>query len=106
MAIKLSGEIVLVTGGNSVGSSAQSVCRPERASSLGVAGSPEFDVVVREIGSKTTAASAESPKIDDLEGTFKQIKEEKGRFDILCPVLVWAAPFQWGRSPKKSSISR
>ena len=62
IAIKLSGEIVLVTGGNSVGSATQKRLSPKKGAFITSRGQPVFDVAVKEIGSKTTAASADVSK--------------------------------------------
>ena len=60
MAIKLAGELVLVVGFNSVGSAVQKMfVAQELCLHCGSRGSREFDVIVKEIGSKTTAASTD-----------------------------------------------
>ena len=53
---------MLVTGGNSVGSATQKRSSPKKGAFITGRGQPVFDVAVKEIGSKTTAASADVSK--------------------------------------------
>jgi NAD(P)-dependent dehydrogenase (short-subunit alcohol dehydrogenase family) len=82
---KLSGKIALITGGNSgiglatakrfVAEGAYVYITGRRQNSL--------DEAVKEIGSNVTAVQGDVSKLADLDRLFEQIKQEKGRLDVV-----------------------
>ena len=82
---KLSGKIALVTGGNSgiglatakrfVAEGAYVYITGRRQESLAAA--------VKEIGTNVTAIQGDVSKLDDLKRLFVQIKQEKGKLDVV-----------------------
>lgn len=82
---KLDGKIALVTGGNSgiglatakrfVAEGAHVYITGRRQESLHAA--------VKEIGSNVTAVQGDVSKLDDLDRLFAQIRQEKGKLDVV-----------------------
>src|SRR6266849_2579507 len=82
---KLEGKIALITGGSTgIGlatakefvSEGAYVFRTGRRES-------ELNAAVKEIGSNVTAVQGDVSKLDDLDRLFAQIKQEKGKLDIV-----------------------
>ena len=82
---KLEGKIALITGGSSgIGlatakefvSEGAYVFMTDRRES-------ELNAAVKEIGSNVTAVQGDVSKLDDLDRLFAQIKQEKGKLDIV-----------------------
>ena len=82
---KLEGKVALITGGNSgiglatakafVGEGAYVFITGRRAK--------ELDAAVKEIGKNVTGVPGDVSKLGDLDRLFAQIRQEKGRLDIV-----------------------
>ena len=82
---KLDGKIALVTGGNSgIGLAAAKALATEGAYVF-ITGrrEPELAAAVREIGNNVTSVSGDVSNLGDLDRLFAQIKQERGRLDIV-----------------------
>ncbi len=85
MSKKLEGKIALVTGGSTgigLGSAKELVAQGAFVYITGRRQSA-LDEAVKTIGSNVTAIRADSSKLADLDEVYEQIKEEKGRVDIV-----------------------
>src|SRR5579863_2250593 len=86
MAGKLEGKIALVTGGSSgIGlATAQSFVKEGAFVYITGRRQAELDKAVKTIGgTQVKAVRADSASLADLDGLFAQIKQEKGRVDVL-----------------------
>ena len=84
MARKLEGKIAVVTGGSSgIGLATAKLFAAEGAHVF-VTGrrKPELDAAVASIGN-ATGIQVDSAKLADLDKLFKQVKDSKGRIDVL-----------------------
>ncbi len=85
MAGKLEGKIALVTGGSSgIGlATAQSFVKEGAFVYITGRRQAELDKAVKAIGKQVVAIRADASKLADLDKLFAQIKEEKGRLDVV-----------------------
>ena len=85
MAGKLEGKIALVTGGSTGIGLATAKRFVAEGAYVFITGrrQPELDAAVKEIGSNMTAIKADASKLSDLDALYAQIKQEKGRVDVL-----------------------
>jgi len=82
---KLEGKIALVTGGSTgigLATAKEFVSEGAYVFMTGRRES-ELNAAVKEIGSNVTAVQGDVSKLDDLDRLFAQIKQEKGRLDIV-----------------------
>jgi len=85
MAGKLEGKIALVTGGSSgIGlATAQEFVREGAYVYITGRRQSELDKAVKTIGKQVTAVRADVASLTDLDRLFGQIKQEKGRLDVV-----------------------
>lgn len=85
MTGKLEGKIALVTGGSSgIGlATAQQFVKEGAFVYITGRRQAELDKAVKAIGSHVKAVRADASNLADLDGLFTQIKQEKGRLDIV-----------------------
>ncbi len=85
MAKKLEGKIALVTGGSTGIGLATAQRFVEEGAYVFITGrrQAELDGAVKTIGAHVTAIQADSSNLADLDRVFAQIKQEKGRVDVL-----------------------
>src|SRR5580693_6916444 len=85
MAGKLEGKIALVTGGSSgIGlATAQNFVKEGAFVYITGRRQAELDKAVKAIGSQVKSVRADSSNLDDLDRLFAQIKQEKGRLDVV-----------------------
>jgi NAD(P)-dependent dehydrogenase (short-subunit alcohol dehydrogenase family) len=85
MAGKLEGKITLVTGGSSgIGlATAQNFVKEGAFVYITGRRQAELDKAVKAIGSQVKSVRADSSNLDDLDRLFAQIKQEKGRLDVV-----------------------
>jgi NAD(P)-dependent dehydrogenase (short-subunit alcohol dehydrogenase family) len=85
MAGKLEGKIALVTGGSSgIGlATAQNFVKEGAFVYITGRRQVELDKAVKAIGSQVKAVRADSSNLADLDRLFAQIKQEKGRLDVV-----------------------
>ncbi len=82
---KLEGKIALITGGSSgigLATAKEFVSEGAYVFMTGRRES-ELNAAVKEIGSNVTAVQGDVSKLDDLDRLFAQIKQEKGKLDIV-----------------------
>jgi NAD(P)-dependent dehydrogenase (short-subunit alcohol dehydrogenase family) len=81
----LSEKVALVTGGNSGIGLAAATRLVSEGAYVFITGRREDELAqaVEEIGQKVTGIQADVSKMADLDRLFNQIKEEKGRLDVL-----------------------
>src|ERR1700758_3995970 len=82
---KLDGKIALITGGNSGIGLATAKRFVSEGAYVFITGrrQKELDTAVKEIGKNVTAVQGDVSKLADLDRLFAQIKEEKGKLDIV-----------------------
>ena len=82
---KLDGKIALVTGGNSGIGLATAKALAREGAYVFITGrrEPELAAAVKEIGSNATGVPGDVSNLGDLDRLFAQIKQEKGRLDIV-----------------------
>lgn len=82
---KLEGKIALVTGGSSGIGLATARQFVKEGAYVYITGrrQSELDKAVKTIGKQVTAVRADASKLVDLDQLFAQIKEEKGRLDVV-----------------------
>lgn len=82
---KLEGKIALVTGGSSgIGlATAQQFVKEGAYVYITGRRQSELDKAVKTIGKQVTAVQADASKLADLDRLFAQIKDEKGRLDVV-----------------------
>jgi NAD(P)-dependent dehydrogenase (short-subunit alcohol dehydrogenase family) len=82
---KLEGKIALVTGGSSGIGLATAQQFVKEGAHVYITGrrQSELDKAVKAIGKRVTAVRADASKLADLDRLFAQIKEEKGRLDVV-----------------------
>lgn len=85
MAGKLEGKIALVTGGSSgIGlATAQNFVKEGAFVYITGRRQAELDKAVKAIGAQVKAVRADSSNLADLDRLFAQIKQEKGRLDVV-----------------------
>jgi NAD(P)-dependent dehydrogenase (short-subunit alcohol dehydrogenase family) len=85
MSGKLEGKIALVTGGNSGIGLATAQRFVKEGAYVYITGrrQPELDRAVKTIGANVTAVRADASNLADLDQLYAQIKQEKGRLDIV-----------------------
>jgi NAD(P)-dependent dehydrogenase (short-subunit alcohol dehydrogenase family) len=85
MSGKLEGKIALVTGGNSGIGLATAQRFVKEGAYVYVTGrrQPELDQAVKIIGANVTAVRGDASNLADLDKLYAQIKQEKGRLDIV-----------------------
>lgn len=85
MADKLKGKIALVTGGNSGIGLATAQEFVSEGAFVYITGrrQPELDQAVKAIGGNAVAVRADVSNLADLDRLYAQIKEEKGRLDVV-----------------------
>ena len=82
---KLEGKVALVTGGNSgigLATAKRFVCEGAYVFITGRR-KHELDVAVREIGRNVTGVQGDVSKLGDLDRLFAQIKQDKGKLDVV-----------------------
>src|SRR5260370_22128579 len=82
---KLAGKIKLVTGGTSGIGLAAATALAKEGAYVYTTGRREWELAtaVQEIGRNATGVQGDVSNADDLDRLFSQIREEKGRLDIL-----------------------
>src|SRR3989442_1432388 len=82
---KLEGKIALVTGGNSGIGLATAKQFVNEGAHVFITGrrQTELDAAVKEIGKDVTGIQGDVSNLGDLDRLFAQIKQEKGRLDIV-----------------------
>ena len=94
---KLEGKIALITGGNSGIGLATAKQFVNEGAYVFITGrrDPELAGAVKEIGGNVTAVQGDVSNLGDLDRLFAQIKQEKGRLDIVFANAGFAkyAPF-------------
>src|SRR3954469_1892837 len=82
---KLTGKIALVTGGNSGIGLATAKRFVDEGAYVYITGRRQasLDAAVKEIGSNVTGVQGDVANLADLDKLFAQIKQEKGRLDVL-----------------------
>ena len=82
---KLEGKIALITGGNSGIGLATAKQFVNEGAYVFITGrrDPELAVAVKEIGRNVTGVQGDVSNLGDLDRLFAQIKQEKGRLDIV-----------------------
>jgi NAD(P)-dependent dehydrogenase (short-subunit alcohol dehydrogenase family) len=82
---KLEGKIALVTGGNSGIGLATAKRFVEESAYVFITGRREAELAAaaKEMGRNVTAVQGDVAKLDDLDRLFEQIRQEKGRLDIV-----------------------
>jgi NAD(P)-dependent dehydrogenase (short-subunit alcohol dehydrogenase family) len=82
---RLEGKIALITGGNSGIGLATGKRFVNEGAFVFITGrrQQELDDAVKEIGRNVTAIQSDVSKLDDLDRLFAQIRQEKGRLDIV-----------------------
>src|SRR3954466_14147031 len=82
---KLSGKIALITGGSSGLGLATAKRFVAEGAHVFITGrrQPELDAAAKAIGSNISAVRGDVSNLADLDRLFAQIKEQKGRLDIL-----------------------
>jgi NAD(P)-dependent dehydrogenase (short-subunit alcohol dehydrogenase family) len=82
---KLEGKIALITGGNSGIGLATAKQFVNEGAYVFITGrrDPELTKAVKEIGKNVTAVQGDVSKLGDLDCLFAQIKQEKGKLDIV-----------------------
>lgn len=85
MSKKLEGKIALVTGGSTGIGLATAKQFVAEGAYVYITGrrQPELDAAVKTIGSNVTAIRADASILADLDRLYAQIKQEKGRLDVL-----------------------
>jgi NAD(P)-dependent dehydrogenase (short-subunit alcohol dehydrogenase family) len=85
MSKKLEGKIALVTGGSTGIGLATAQRFVAEGAYVFITGrrQPELDAAVKTIGSNVTAIKADASNLTDLDQLYSQIKQQKGRLDIL-----------------------
>jgi NAD(P)-dependent dehydrogenase (short-subunit alcohol dehydrogenase family) len=82
---KLEGKIALITGGNSGIGLATAEQFVNEGAYVFITGrrNPELAAAVKEIGRNVTAVQADVSNLGDLDRLFTQIKQEKGKLDVV-----------------------
>lgn len=85
MSKKLEGKIALVTGGNSGIGLATAKRFVAEGAFVYITGrrKENLDAAVKEIGSNVVGIQGDVSKLDDLDRIYAQIKQEKGRVDVV-----------------------
>ena len=85
MTKKLEGKIALITGGNSGVGLATAKQFVNEGAYVFITGrrEPELAQAVKEIGSNVTAVQGDVANLGNLDRLFAQIKQEKGKLDIV-----------------------
>jgi NAD(P)-dependent dehydrogenase (short-subunit alcohol dehydrogenase family) len=83
--MKLAGKIALITGGSSGIGLATAKRFVEEGAYVFITGrrKPELDAAVKEIGRNVTGMQGDVSTLADLDRLFAQIKQEKGKLDIV-----------------------
>jgi len=99
----LDGKIALVTGGNSGIGLATAKQFVQEGAYVFITGrrKRELSAGIKEIGRNVTGVQGDMSKLADLDRLFAQIKQEKGRLDIV-PALRNTRPS--ARSPRNSTV--
>jgi NAD(P)-dependent dehydrogenase (short-subunit alcohol dehydrogenase family) len=103
---KLEGKAALITGGTSgIGFATAKAFVKEGAYTF-ITGRREAELtaVVKEIGKNVTGIQGDVSNLGDLDRLFAQIKQEKGRLDIVFANTGVASLPPSARSPRSSSI--
>src|SRR5580704_13684513 len=82
---KLEGKIALITGGNSGIGLATAKQFVNEGAYVFITGrrDPELAAAVKEIGKNVTGVQGDVSNLGDLDRLFAQIKQEKGRLDVV-----------------------
>ena len=85
MSKKLEGKVALVTGGSTGIGLATAKQFAAEGAYVYITGrrQPELDAAVKTIGSNVTAIKADASVLADLDALYTQIKQEKGRVDVI-----------------------
>ena len=85
MSGKLQGKIALVTGGNSgIGlATAKEFVKEGAFVYVTARRQPELDQAVKTLGAQSKGIKTDVSNLGELDGLFSQIKQEKGRIDVL-----------------------
>src|SRR5437660_4274537 len=82
---KLEGKVAVITGGNSGIGLATAKRFVNEGAYVFITGrrKPELDAAVNEIGENVTGVQGDVSNLADLDRLFAQIKQEKGKLDIV-----------------------
>src|SRR5438309_12048972 len=82
---RLEGKISLITGGSTGIGFATAQRFVKEGAYVYITGrrQPELDEAVKKIGDRVTAVRADASSLTDLDRLFAQIKQEKGRLDVV-----------------------
>ena len=85
MAGKLNGKIALVTGGSSGIGLATAKQFIEEGAFVYITGrrQAELDSAAQSLGNQASAVRADASNLSDLDSLYEQIKQDKGRLDVL-----------------------
>ena len=102
---KLDGKIALVTGGNSGIGLATAKQFVQESAYVFTTGrrKRELSAAIKEIGRNVTGVQGDMSKLADLDRLFAQIKQEKGRLDIVFANAGIARP--WCFSPATTAVT-
>ena len=105
MAGKLEGKIALVTGGSSGIGLATAQRFVKEGAYVYITGrrQAELDKAVKTIGgTQVKAVRADASSLSDLDKLFAQIKQEKGRVDVVFANAGGGSLLRWEQSPKST----
>jgi NAD(P)-dependent dehydrogenase (short-subunit alcohol dehydrogenase family) len=80
---KLDGKIALVTGGNSGIGLATAKLFVKEGAYVFITCEAELSAASKEIGRNVTSVQGDVAKLDDLDRLFAQIKQQKGKLDVV-----------------------
>src|SRR5229473_5210411 len=103
---KLEGKTALITGGTSGIGLATAKAFVNEGAYVFITGrrGAELAAAVKEIGRNVTGVQGDVSNVADVERLFAQIKQEKGRLDIVFANAGVSAMPPWARSARSCSI--
>ena len=105
---KLQGKIALITGGTSGIGLATARQFVNEGAAVFITGrrQPQLAAAVKEIGGNATGFQGDVSNLDDLDRLFAQIKQEKGKLDIVFANAGIARYAPFGKRAKKKKTDR